>query len=187
MALTLMNAVVYAAFLALLAVASVADLRTLRIPDSIVAALFAIWLAWRLGVHALGITTAPVTFSQGIVASIMLGGGLLLVTTFYEMITHKRAMGGGDVKLLVVVGLFLGIEGGLFCLLVACVASLLLSVVLPRVGWTPPVSEEEIATSNDVDGDGVPDPAKPIILKSVPFGPAISLGALAAVSVAAFA
>lgn len=176
---------IYAVFIGLLLLATVIDLRTLRIPDPIIVALLAVWLAWRLIVHFCGVTTAPITFSQGIVGAILLGGGLLLVTAVYEMATHKRAMGGGDIKLLAAVGLFLGIEGGLFALMVACAVSLALSFVLPRVGWKAPRSEEEIATSNDVDGDGVPDPAKPILLKDIPFGPAIMCGALATLAVAA--
>ena len=178
----LLTIVVYAAFIGLLVVATVIDLRTLRIPDPVIVALFVVWLAWRLAVHFGGVTTAPITFSQGIVGAILLGGGLLLVTAVYEMITHKRAMGGGDIKLLAMVGLYLGIEGGLVCLMVACVASLVLSFALPRLGWKVPRTDEELATSNDVDGDGIPDPARPILLKDVPFGPAIMCGAAVALA-----
>lgn len=172
--------VVYALFLALLAYASWVDLRTLRIPDIISVALFMLWLAWRLAVHFLGIDS-PITFSDGIVAAVALGGSLLLLTTLFEAATHKRAMGGGDIKLLTMVGLFLGIEGGLLCLFVSCAASVLLSAILPSLGWKAPKNEEEVATSNDVDGDGIPDLAKPMLLKSVPFGPAIGVGAFVAV------
>ncbi|MBR5259199.1 MAG: prepilin peptidase [Eggerthellaceae bacterium] len=179
-----LTAGVYLVFIALLVVATVVDLRTLRIPDVVIAALFVAWFAWRATVHFQGITDAPVSFSQGVIGAIMLGGGLLLVTTLYEMVTHKRAMGGGDIKLLATVGLYLGITGGLFCLLVSCCASLILALVLPRLGWVAPCSEEDLATSNDVDGDGIPDPAKPTLLKDVPFGPAILAGALATILVA---
>ena len=65
----LLTIVVYAAFIGLLVVATVIDLRTLRIPDPVIVALFVVWLAWRLAVHFGGVTTAPITFSQGIVGS----------------------------------------------------------------------------------------------------------------------
>lgn len=177
--------VVYAVFLALLAYASSVDLRTLRIPDMIIAALFALWLVWRFAAHCFAVP-APVTFSDGVVVGVMLGGSLLLVTTVYEMFTHKRAMGGGDIKLLAMVGLFLGVEGGLIALLVACVFSLILSFALPRLGWEMPADEAAAATSNDVDGDGIPDLAKPLLLKSIPFGPAIGIGAAVSVVVLLF-
>lgn len=184
--ITALTACVYVLFFGLLALASVADLRTLRIPDGLIGALFVVWFAWRAIVHVNGITDAPISFSQGILGAIMLGGGLLVVTTVYEMITHKRAMGGGDIKLLAVVGLYLGATGGLFCLMVACATSLVMSLVLPRLGWKRPQSAEELHASNDVDGDGVPDPAVPILLKDVPFGPAIAVGSLVTVMVAVF-
>ncbi len=171
--------VVYALFLALLVYASWVDLRTLRIPDAVILALFGLWVVWRIPAH-FGLIVAPVTFSDGVVGAVLLGGSLLLLTAVYEMITHKRAMGGGDIKLLAMVGLFLGIDGGLLALLVACAASLVLSLVLPRFGWSAPESPADLATSNDVDGDGIPDLAKPLLLKSVPFGPAIAVGSLAA-------
>jgi len=203
---TAVSICVYAAFLGLLAAAAVIDLRTLRIPDFIIAALFVVWFAWHMAVHFLGAPTsvtpvvmlsitlapapltefvaepivqasAPLTFAEGIIAAIMLGGGLLVVTALYEKFTHKRAMGGGDIKLLAVVGLYLGIQGGIFCLLVACVVSLLLALLLPRLGWSRPKTVEELTASNDVDGDGIPDPAAPVLLKDVPFGPAIAVGA----------
>lgn len=171
---------VYAAFLCVLAAAAVVDLRTLRIPNVFPFVLLCLWLVWRVAVHCTA-AQAPVTFSGGIIAAIMMGGGLLVFTTVYEMITKKRAMGGGDIKILAAVGLYLGVIAGLFCLLVACVVSLVLSFVLPRVGWEPPRDEALIAASNDVDGDGIPDPAAPVLLKSVPFGPAITAGAAVAV------
>ena len=180
----LLTVCVYTVFMVLLVMVTVVDLRTLRIPDAAVAVLFVVWFIWRAIIHFGGITTAPVTFSQGVIGAVMLGGGLLLVTAGYEALAHKRAMGGGDIKLLAAVGLYLGIVGGLFCLLVACAASLLLSFALPRLRWVPPCDEEELAAFNDVDGDGVPDPARPVVLKNVPFGPAIMVGAVSAVLVA---
>lgn len=207
MAITAISICAYVAFLGLLVVAAVIDLRTLRIPDIIIGALFAVWVLWRVAVHFLGAPTnltpvvmmsvmlvpeplaglladpvvapsIPLSFAEGVMAAIMLGGGLLVITALYEKFTHKRAMGGGDIKLLATVGLFLGIEGGIFCLLVACLVSLLLALLLPRLGWQRPRAVEEMTASNDVDGDGIPDPAAPVLLKDVPFGPAIAVGAL---------
>ena len=211
MAITAVTVCVYAVFIGLLIVAAVIDLRTLRIPDLVIGALFLVWVTWRLAVHFLGVPTAenpiillsvtlspvPLTefvaepahaagpvalsFAEGIMAAVMLGGGLLVITALYEKFTHKRAMGGGDIKLLAAVGLYLGIEGGIFCLLVSCAVSLILALVLPRLGWQRPRTIEELTAFNDVDGDGIPDPATPVLLKDVPFGPAVAIGALVTV------
>lgn len=214
MAITVVTAFVYVAFIGLLIAAAVIDLRTLRIPDIIIGALFLVWAVWRIAVHFLGVPTAenpifllsvtlspvPLTefvtepvdvagpvvlsFAEGIMAAVMLGGGLLVITAVYEKFTHKRAMGGGDIKLLAAVGLYLGIEGGIFCLLVSCAVSLVLASLLPRLGWQRPKTVEELTAFNDVDGDGIPDPATPVLLKDVPFGPAVAIGAFTTVILA---
>lgn len=56
-------------------------------------------------------------------APVVLGGGLLVLTTLYELIRRKEAFGGGDIKLMAVLGLFLGLERGVVCLLTACLLS----------------------------------------------------------------
>ena len=214
MAITVVTAFVYAAFIGLLIAAAVIDLRTLRIPDHIIGALFLVWLAWRVAVYFLDAPTlenpiillsvtlssvplaefaaesveaaGPVilSFAEGIMAAILLGGGLLVFTAVYEKFTHKRAMGGGDIKLLAAVGLYLGIEGGIFCLAVSCAVSFVLALVLPRLGWQRPRTVEELTAFDDVDGDGIPDPATPVLLKDVPFGPAVAVGAFVTVILA---
>lgn len=46
-----------------------------------------------------------------------------MLTTVYELVRCKEAFGGGDIKLMAVLGLFLGLERGVVCLLTACVLS----------------------------------------------------------------
>ncbi|MBR3689487.1 MAG: hypothetical protein IKL97_00070 [Eggerthellaceae bacterium] len=58
MTITAVTVCVYAVFIGLLIAAAVIDLRTLRIPDFIVGALFLVWAAWRVAVHFLGVPTA---------------------------------------------------------------------------------------------------------------------------------
>lgn len=174
------TAFIYLAFAALLVAAAVIDLRTLRIPNYLVAALAGLWVVWRLGLAIGGVLVgtdfvtaliAPsafrgVSLADGIVGAVALGGGLLLVATVYEAVTKKRAMGGGDIKLLTIVGLFLGLEHGFLCLLAACLASLLIALILPHTPW----DEKDLATSES----GYP------IMREVPFAPAIAIGAAVA-------
>lgn len=56
-------------------------------------------------------------------AGILLGGGLLLtIATAYHKATGKEGMGGGDIKLLAMIGAFLGWKGVLFTLFTASLA-----------------------------------------------------------------
>lgn len=171
------TAFIYLAFAALLVGAAVVDLRMLRIPNALVVSLALLWVAWRGGL-ALGgmlvgtdfvtalLAPAPfkgVSLPDGIVGAVALGGGLLLVTTLYEAATKTRAMGGGDIKLLAVVGLFLGLERGVVCLLVACVASVLMALILPRTRW----GGKDLAEQEGFYP----------IMRELPFGPSIAAGA----------
>jgi prepilin peptidase CpaA len=97
--------------LALLAAAAVCDYRTYRIPNLITAGGTVFALAYNTLVppewHA-GWTWAP--------AGLLLGLGAML--PMYAI----RAMGAGDVKLMAMVGAFLGLHGTLYALLFSVIA-----------------------------------------------------------------
>ena len=74
----------------------------------------------------------------------MLGLSLLM-----DRILRKESLGGGDIKLFAVMGLYLGMTGSLFALLFACVLGLVPAVICRR---------------READHGGI-----------IPFGPAISI------------
>lgn len=141
----------FALFLVLLAWASAIDLRERRIPNKLVAAMAVLWLVVRvllaamaaacsagafgvdaqIGDAALVASAAMVrmipfglTLGDGLVGALVLGGGSLAVSIAFERLAQRPSMGGGDIKLLAVVGLFLGWERGLWCLFAACLVVL---------------------------------------------------------------
>ena len=60
-----------------------------------------------------------------VLAGVLFGGGILLVSLALDRILGKESLGGGDVKLLGVCGLYLGLVGTLFTLMFACFFGLL--------------------------------------------------------------
>lgn len=181
--------VAYGLVLALLAVIAVVDVRERRIPNMLTGALAALWLLWRVvlgfaGEHmGLGfgvelLAPAPTVFvppacaivgsslAGGILGAVVLGGGLLVLTAAYEALTHKESFGGGDIKLMAVLGLFLGAERGLVCLLAACVLSLAYAGIR-HMGRSRRVREGA-------------EPNEHGLQMAMPFGPFIALGALVA-------
>ena len=54
---------------------------------------------------------------------------LLLLTLLMEKILKKEAMGGGDIKLIFVTGLYLGWEKNLLMMLVACIVGIIVGIV----------------------------------------------------------
>ncbi|GAB4295828.1 MAG: A24 family peptidase [Desulfuromonadia bacterium] len=85
---------------------------------------------------------------------ILLGGGVLLaIANAYELVTKKEGMGGGDVKLLAMMGAFLGWKSIPFILFASSLVGSLIGLILMRM----------------TKSDGK---------LAIPFGPFLSLGAL---------
>ena len=61
------------------------------------------------------------TLPDALLGGFAVGGGLLAFVLLYEKLRGVEAMGGGDLKLLFVTGLWLGWAKNLLCLLLACV------------------------------------------------------------------
>ncbi|MDF1586524.1 prepilin peptidase [Marinimicrococcus flavescens] len=108
-------------FLLLLAHAAWSDVRRRRIPNATVAGLLVLWL----GAAFLG-----ASFSW------LDPGGALLLLLAGTLLWRRDLLGGGDVKLLAVVGLWLGGSGLLPLLLGSCLAAgvvALAQLALPRL------------------------------------------------------
>ena len=85
----------------------------------------------------------------------LIGGGVLYSVAFvYELITKREGMGGGDIKLLAMIGAFLGWQSLLFVLLISSFAGAAVGIVIM------------IAKGRDMK-------------YAVPFVPFLSLGAVA--------
>ncbi|MBW2513658.1 MAG: prepilin peptidase [Deltaproteobacteria bacterium] len=52
-----------------------------------------------------------ITYMESLMGILVGGGSLLLVAWVYNLITHKEGMGGGDIKLLAMIGAFVGWQG----------------------------------------------------------------------------
>ena len=140
----------FALFLVLLAWASAIDLRERRIPNKLVAALVVrvLLAAMAAACCAAGFGSGAqigdaalvasvtmmrmipfgLTLGDGLVGALVLGGGSLAASIAFERLAQRPSMGGGDIKLLAVVGLFLGWERGLWCLFAACLVVLVMQM-----------------------------------------------------------
>ena len=206
--------VAYGLVVALLGMVAVIDGRTRRIPNALSGALVVLWVLWRLvlglagkhlglGFKAEVLGPAPdvmvppgleiggISFASGILGAVILGGGLLVLTTVYELVTRKESFGGGDIKLMAALGLFLGVERGLVCLLAACVLSLLyagLRALVVKVRGAR-ASQGSAASGATEAGEALglagtaPSEAgngDTLLGGTLPFGPFIALGTLVA-------
>jgi len=111
----------YLFLLLILCVVTITDLREKRIPDGAILIALFVKLAHSYIVSVL----EEVSFLE-ILFGILIDGLLvslpvLIIILLIEKILGKEAMGGGDIKLLFITGLYLGWETNLWILLLACV------------------------------------------------------------------
>jgi leader peptidase (prepilin peptidase)/N-methyltransferase len=152
---------------------SLVDLETFTIPNGFILAAAVLWLAsvWFMYVplsefavgslfagSTLGYGFLPVLL-DGLVGAVAIGGGILAFSLLFDRLTGRNSLGGGDVKLFFVVGLYLGLFIGLFNLLLSCILGLIFSVF-----W---------ATLKTAKDEKQQKAAKPF-----PFGPSIAAATL---------
>ena len=66
-----------------------------------------------------GIVLPGITYIDSIIGVFAGGGSLFLVAWIYHLVTKKEGMGGGDIKLLAMIGALVGWQGVLFTIFVA--------------------------------------------------------------------
>lgn len=116
-----------------------ADLEGYIIPDRFIAAgavLFAVTLL---------IEPEPFRrLADGLLGGVGVGGGLLLLSLYMDKRLKRETLGGGDIKLLFLTGLFFGWKGNLLCLTLACAAGIVWGLAAGRRGeaipWGPSIA-----------------------------------------------
>jgi leader peptidase (prepilin peptidase)/N-methyltransferase len=140
-----LSAFFYLIFLYALIVISFIDLKWQIIPDVI-----------SLPGILLGLTASfflPLSFKDAFLGALLGGGVLFFVAYGYYFITKKEGMGGGDIKLLAMIGAFLGWQAVPFVLFIASLMGSIIGII-----WL-------IATGKDRHCP-------------IPFGPFLALGAI---------
>jgi leader peptidase (prepilin peptidase) / N-methyltransferase len=110
-------------FLSLLLIIAMIDLDTFLIPDFL--SLPGVILGF-----AFSFFTPRLFWSDSLIG-IFLGGGLLyLIATLYSLLRKKDAMGGGDIKLLGMIGAFVGWQGVVFTVVVSSFVGTIIALPL---------------------------------------------------------
>ena len=93
------------------------------------------------------------TYKQSILGILIGGGSLFVVAFLYQIITKREGMGGGDIKLLAMIGAFTGVKGVIFSLLLGSLLGSIVGVLIMLI------------TQKDMK-------------LAIPFGPFLSIGAI---------
>ncbi|MDO5142837.1 MAG: prepilin peptidase [Eubacteriales bacterium] len=102
---------------------SLVDMETMELPDGPMIAA----AVWFLALSPL----FPDPWGRlraGAVGAVAIGGGVLLVALVMDKVLGRDSLGGGDIKLLALTGLYLGWVGNLLLLIVACLVGLPLAL-----------------------------------------------------------
>lgn len=106
----------------LLAVALI-DYDTMEIPDGLLQFGVIVFLLF-LPAH----TDYAARLEDGALGALIYGGGMLILSLIMDLILKKDSLGGGDIKMLIMLGLFTGVTKGLLNILLACVIGLLMAL-----------------------------------------------------------
>jgi leader peptidase (prepilin peptidase)/N-methyltransferase len=93
------------------------------------------------------------SIKNALIGALLGGGALYIVASLYQIVTKREGMGGGDVKLLAMIGAFIGWKGVLFTILCSSFVGSIVGVMLMLFS----LADSKYA---------------------VPFGPFLSLGAV---------
>lgn len=140
-------ALIYYLFMAALLVITFIDIDHRIIPDVITLPGIPIGFMASFGLPA-------VTWLDSLIGLLVGGGVLLAIAMIYHLLTHREGMGGGDIKLLALIGTLTGLKGVLFTVFVSSAVGTvagLLSMLYTRQGMK----------------------------LAIPFGPFLSIGAMA--------
>ena len=75
-------------------------------------------------------TLAAITYKDSLLGILVGGGSLLLIAETYTRLAKKEGMGGGDIKLLAMIGAALGWEGVLFTIFMGSAIGTLIGIIL---------------------------------------------------------
>ena len=141
---------VYSLFTASLVVITFIDLKYQIIPDKISLPGIIIGFA-----ASFILATGP-GWSNSLIGIVAGGGSLLAVAVGYSWLTGKDGMGGGDIKLLAMMGAFLGWQAVIFIIMAASLSGSVIGGIALAI------------TGKDEEG----------VKARIPFGPFLAIGAL---------
>jgi len=113
----------YFSFVAALIIITIIDLYHQIIPDVISIP--------GIGVGLLGALIIPhITFFNSLLGILLGGGSLFVVATFYQWLFKREGMGGGDVKLLAMIGAFLGWDAVILTILLSSLIGSITGIII---------------------------------------------------------
>lgn len=106
------NTIYYLVLISLLIIITFIDIDHYIIPDGLIilGSIFAV---------VFNLIFKIMTIKESLLGAVICGGGVLALVYLIEFIVKKEVMGGGDIKLFAMIGLFLGVRNSLLAALIS--------------------------------------------------------------------
>lgn len=114
---------------------SLVDLKTYTIPDRFHLAGILWWVITLLPValtKGKGVTVLVTDLKFGLMSGLMISVFMLLISLLFDRLTGKESLGGGDIKLFFMAGLYLRPWVAIFNLILSCFVGLFFVIVLKK-------------------------------------------------------
>ena len=117
------STVYYLVLTSILIIITFIDIDHYIIPDGllIIGSIFAI---------VFNLIFKTITIKESLLGAIICGGGVLAIVYLIEFIVKKEVMGGGDIKLFAMIGLFLGIKNSLLSALISVYVGAIFGIIM---------------------------------------------------------
>lgn len=106
---------------------SLVDLNIYEIPNRFIIVGIVNWIAF--------LPLIPSTIGQvknGLLGGFLIAGSLMILSIVFDKLTGKESLGGGDIKLFFMTGLYMGMLESLFCLILSCILGIVFSLVIKK-------------------------------------------------------
>ena len=134
---------------------SAVDLESMIIPDRFLILSAVIWIVF---LPFMGYSTQDIILH--LAAAVIYFAAFLGISLVMDKILGKDSLGGGDIKLFAVMGLYLGVVSSVFAVIIACFIGLAFAFIYKGANGQ--------SDAEEIEEDDIPD-------KAFPFGPAIAL------------
>ena len=114
----------YILLFTVLAAASLSDISTMTVPDWLHIAGAAVFLVF-LAAHS----EPLIRLRDGALGAVIYGGGVLAISLIADKIYKKDTLGGADIKIFAVLGLFFGPVKMLLLIILSCIIGLILALI----------------------------------------------------------
>ncbi len=161
-------------FACILLAASFADLEGYIIPDRFIISGIVVYLGCLIADSS--------AWLDGLAGGVIVAGGTLIIVLIFEKVRGIEAMGGGDIKLLFVTGLFLGLAANVICLILACLIGIAFGLAAqggaehaqPELAGQPESPAQSQGCPEGGSPEGQPEEMEP---GAFPWGPSIAIAA----------